>query len=270
MESIEKIILSDLLINDEVFTPVDGLQYQWEWIANINDFFQNVESSQSSFEKVVINEKDGPVYISESAKIEPFTVFNGPVYIGKNCLIKSHSNISSSIINHDCKVKGEINSSIFQPFSNKSHEGFIGHSFIGSWVNLGAGTTTSNLKNNYSEVSVKWNGSLINTKSIFFGSIIGDHVKTAIGTNLNTGTVIELGSNVVSQSFPKRHIPCFSFYYKEKISKINFDDFKKAAKVAMKRRNIDFSSYEDMLLTVYKKDWLNCKLIISSFHHEHI
>ncbi|MFL2511107.1 MAG: hypothetical protein ACJ0RN_02285 [Candidatus Neomarinimicrobiota bacterium] len=254
MDNIKKIILSDLVINDMVFLPKDDLQYPWEWIGNINHFFKDIKSSQSSFKNVIINESNGPVFIAGSAKVEPFTVINGPVFIGKNCLVKSHSNISNSIINHDCKVKGEIHTSIFQPFSNKAHEGFIGHSFIGSWVNLGAGTTTSNLKNNYSDVSIRWNKSLVNTNSIFFGSIIGDHVKTAIGTNLNTGTIIEMGSNIVSQSFPKRHIPCFSFYYKEKISKINFDDFKKTAKVAMKRRNIDFSSYEDKLLAVYKKD----------------
>ena len=254
MDNIKKIILSDLVINDTVFLPETGLQYPWEWIGNIDHFLKDIKSSQSSFENVVIDESNGPVCISSSAKVEPFTVINGPVFIGNNCLIKSHSNISNSIINHDCKIKGEIHTSIFQPFSNKAHEGFIGHSFIGSWVNLGAGTTTSNLKNNYSAVSVKWNDSLVNTNSIFFGSIIGDHVKTAIGTNLNTGTVIEMGSNIVSQSFPKRHIPSFSFYYKEKLSKINFDDFKKTAKAAMKRRNIDFSSYEDKLFAVYKKD----------------
>ena len=104
-----------------------------------------------------------------------------------------------------------MHTSIFQPFANKAHEGFLGHSFIASWVNLGAGTTTSNLKNNYSNVSVKWNGELVDTKSIFFGSIIGEHVKTSIGTNLNTGTVIEMGSNIVSQSFPPRHIQAFHF-----------------------------------------------------------
>ncbi len=123
----------------------------------------------------------------------------------------------------------------------------------GSWVNLGAGTTTSNLKNNYSNVSVKWNGDLIDTGSIFFGSIIGDHVKTAIGTNLNTGTVIGMGSNIVSQSFPPRYIPPFSLYYKEKITKISFDDFCKTAEKAMSRRKISLSEEEkDKLHNIYK------------------
>ena len=185
---------------------------------------------------------------------EPFVIINGPVFIGDNCLIKSHSNISKSIINHDCKVKGEVHTTIFQPFANKAHEGFLGHSFIASWVNLGAGTTTSNLKNNYSNISVKWNGELIDTKSIFFGSIIGEHVKTSIGTNLNTGTVIEMGCNIISQTFPPRYIPSFSFYYNGKISKITFDDFKDVASKAMSRRNVNFSSIESTIFDLYKKD----------------
>ena len=147
-----------------------------------------------------------------------------------------------------------MHTSIFQPFANKAHEGFLGHSFIASWVNLGAGTTTSNLKNNYSNVLVKWNGELVDTESIFFGSIIGEHVKTSIGTKLNTGTVIEMGSNIVSQSFPPRYIPSFSFYYNGKISKITFEDFKDVASKAMSRRNVDFSSIEAALFDLYKKD----------------
>lgn len=254
MDSINKIIHSNLVINDKVFLPKKNLKYPWEWIANIDYFFQNIESSKSSFDNVIINESSGPIFIADSAIVEPFTIINGPVFIGENCLIKSHSNISNSIINHNCKVKGEIHTSIFQPFSNKSHEGFIGHSFIGSWANLGAGTTTSNLKNNYKNVFVKWNGDLVDTGSIFFGSVIGEHVKTSIGTNLNTGTIIEMGSNIVSQSFPKRHIPCFSFYYKGKLSKINFEDFKITATSVMERRNMDFSSIEERIFAIYKKD----------------
>ena len=229
----------------------------WKLIADIPKFFESDSFSfvfENKIKDVVINEEDGPVIIESTAKIEPYTILNGPVYIGSNVLIKSHSNISNSIIEHDCKIKGEVHSSIFQPFSNKAHDGFIGNSFIGSWTNLGAGTTTSNLKNNYSNVSVKWNGDLVDTESIFFGSVIGEHVKTSIGTNLNTGTIIEMGSNIVTQSFPPRHIPSFSFYYKGKISKISFEDFKNTATIAMSRRNRDFSSVKDTFFNLYKKD----------------
>ena len=229
------------------------MQSPWEMIKYIPRLFATKSSTFKNYENIIINDKEGPVIIHDSAIIEPFSVLNGPLFVGNNCRIKSHSRISNSIINHDCKVSGEVESSIFQPYSNKAHEGFLGHSFIGSFVNLGAGTTTSNLKNNYSKVSIKWDGDLIYTDSTFFGSIIGDHVKTAIGTNLNTGTVIGMGSNIVSQSFPPRYIPPFSLYYKEKITKISFDDFCKTAEKAMSRRKISLSEEEkDKLHNIYK------------------
>ena len=177
---------------------IDSL-FPWKLIADIPKFFESDSTSfvfEDKTKDVVINEENGPVIVDSTAKIESFTILNGPIYIGKNVLIKSHSNISNSIIEESCKIKGEVHSSIFQPFSNKAHEGYIGNSFIGSWANLGAGTTTSNLKNNYSNVFVKWDGNLIDTDTIFFGSVIGEHVKTSIGTNLNTGTIIEMGCNL--------------------------------------------------------------------------
>ena len=250
----KNIVSSKIILLGKEISEIDNL-LPWKLIADIPKFFESDSFiSEYKIKDVVINEEDGPVIIESTAKIEPYTILNGPVYIGSNVLIKSHSNISNSIIEHDCKIKGEVHSSIFQPFSNKAHDGFIGNSFIGSWTNLGAGTTTSNLKNNYSNVSVKWNGDLVDTESIFFGSVIGEHVKTSIGTNLNTGTIIEMGSNIVTQSFPPRHIPSFSFYYKGKISKISFEDFKNTATIAMSRRNRDFSLVKDTFFNLYKKD----------------
>ena len=252
----KKIISSNIYLLGDASNSIDHI-LPWKLIEDIPKLFEDknlAKMKNPAIKDVVINQENGPVVIDISATIEPYTILNGPVYIGSNVLIKSHSNISNSIIEHDCKIKGEVHSSIFQPFSNKAHDGFIGNSFIGSWTNLGAGTTTSNLKNNYSNVSVKWNGDLVDTESIFFGSVIGEHVKTSIGTNLNTGTIIEMGSNIVTQSFPPRHIPSFSFYYKGKISKISFEDFKNTATIAMSRRNRDFSSVKDTFFNLYKKD----------------
>jgi len=251
-EDLKNIIISDLILLDEKSSFLDNKK-PWDLIQNIGDLLSNTASSNSTVENVVINENNGPVFIDNTATVEPFTMLNGPLFLGKNTLVKSHSTISNSIINHDCKVSGEIHSCVFQPYSNKAHEGFLGHSFVGSWANLGAGTTTSNLKNNYSSVKVKWNGDLLNTESIFFGSIIGEHVKTAIGTNLNTGTVIEMGCNIVAQSFPPRNIPAFSLFYKDKFMKIKFDDFCHTAEKAMQRRNKTLSSSEkEALSSIYK------------------
>ena len=251
----KKIISSNIYLLGDASNRIDDI-LPWKLIEDIPKLFEDKKLNKMKnpiIKDVVINQDNGPVVIDITATIEPYTILNGPVYIGSNVLIKSHSNISNSIIEDNCKVKGEIHSSIFQPFSNKAHDGFIGHSFIGSWVNLGAGTTTSNLKNNYSSVSVKWNGDLVDTESIFFGAVIGEHVKTSIGTNLNTATVIEMGSNVVSQSFPPRHIPAFSLFYKDKLMKIKFDDFCDTAEKAMKRRDKTLSSSEkEALSSIYK------------------
>ena len=108
IEHLKKIISSDLIINDKVYNLDDSLKFPWQWIANIEIFFKDIESSYSNIDNVVIDESNGPVFISSSATVEPFVVLNGPLFIGNNCLIKSHSNISKSIINHDCKVKGEV------------------------------------------------------------------------------------------------------------------------------------------------------------------
>ena len=245
---LKNIIVSDLILLDKPSSFFHNGRYPWDLINGISDVFSEYTSSYRSIENVVINDNDGPVIIDDTATIEPFTILNGPLFIGKNTLVRSHSTISNTIVNHDCKVSGEVNSCIFQPYSNKAHEGFLGHSFIGSWANLGAGTTTSNLKNNYSSIQVKWNKELIDTGSIFFGSIIGEHVKTAIGTNLNTGTVIEVGCNIVSQSFPPRYVPAFSLFYKDKLIKIKFDDFYNTAKKVMKRRDKELLSSEKLAL----------------------
>ena len=251
-EDLKNIIVSDLILLDKPNSFLDNNK-PWDLIHQIGDLLSGISSSNSSIDNVIINEEAGPVFIDNTATIQPFTVLNGPLFLGKNTLVKSHSNISNSIINHDCKVSGEIHSSILQPYSNKAHEGFLGHSFIGSWANLGAGTTTSNLKNNYSSVKVKWNGKLLDTKSIFFGSIIGEYVKTAVGTTLNTGTVIEMGCNIFTQSFPPRHIPAFSLFYKDKLMKIKFDDFCNTTEQAMQRRNKTLSSSQkEALNSIYK------------------
>ena len=109
------------------------------------------------------------------------------------------------------KVGGEIESSIIHSYSNKQHDGFLGHSYLGSWVNLGAGTNNSDLKNNYENITVLLNGKNVVTGSQFVGLIMGDHSKTAIGTLFNTGTIVGISSNIFGAGFPARNIPSFSW-----------------------------------------------------------
>lgn len=128
----------------------------------------------------------GKIEIGDGTRIKANAVLRGPLSIGKNCVISSFAEISDSKIGHVCKIGGEVTSSIIGNYSNKAHHGFLGHSHVGSWVNIGAGTSVSNLKNTYTTIRIGG----VDTGEIFFGCIIGDHVKTAINTSIFTGKVI--------------------------------------------------------------------------------
>ena len=119
---------------------------------------------------VTLNAEKGPIIIMDNVHIYSFAYLEGPLYIGNDTIIKPHSHISSSIIGPVCKLGGEIEKSIFQGYSNKVHDGHLGNAFLGEWVNLGAGTTNSNLKNNYSPVKVKLGQEEIETAKYFIGS----------------------------------------------------------------------------------------------------
>src|SRR5207247_4876510 len=117
----------------------------------------------------------------------------------------------ASAISPYCKIRGEVSTCVFLGYANKAHDGFVGHSVIGRWVNLGAATLTSNLKNTYGPVRVEVAGTRLETGLQFLGSLIGDHAKTAIGTLLATGTVIGPGANVFDAARPPKYVPPFSW-----------------------------------------------------------
>tara|TARA_B100001250_G_scaffold113973_1_gene96405 strand:- start:8463 stop:9596 length:1134 start_codon:yes stop_codon:yes gene_type:complete len=216
------------------------IDYLWDLIELIPEAVkeaQNNFKNKKKYENVCFNESIGPVILSKNVQIEPFSNLEGPIYIGENTIIKSNSKISNSIIGPHCKIGGEVSGSIIQGYTNKSHYGYLGDSCIGEWVNLGAGTTNSNLKNNYKNVSMIINDKLINSNKLFLGSFIGDHTKTSIGTMLNTGTKIGIGCNVLSQSFPPRNISSFSFINNNQIKKITLKEFIEIAEKAKFRRN---------------------------------
>lgn len=190
----------------------------------------------------VLDASEGPIIIDDNAKILPNSTIIGPVYVGKYSIIKAGAKIyQGTSIGPFCKVGGEVEGSIFLGYSNKQHDGFIGHSYICEWVNLGAGTNNSDLKNNYSNVSVWNDGKIIDSGLLFMGLIIGDHSKSAIGTTFNTGTVIGVSSNIFGAGFPEKFIPSFSWGGVGKITEYDFEKALQTAKVVMKRRNIEMT-----------------------------
>lgn len=190
----------------------------------------------------ILNAEDGLIWIDEDAVVMPNAVLEGPVYVGKKSRIKIGAKIyENTSIGPVCKVGGEVEESILHSYSNKQHDGFLGHACMGSWVNIGADTNNSDLKNNYGEISVSINGYPIETGKHFLGLIMGDHSKTAINTMFNTGTVVGMHCNVFGEGFPPKFIPSFSWGGSDGIRDYRFDKAVEVAKVVMDRRNIEFT-----------------------------
>ena len=195
----------------------------------------------------VFDLNDGAIVIDEDATIFPFTFLKGPLYIGKQTIVTSHSKISSTRIADHCRIGGEISHSYIGNFTNKVHEGFLGHSIIGDWVNLGALTTTSNLKNNYKNITLKYQEQSYPTNTNKFGSILGDFTKTAIATMLNTGTIIDIGSCLFHERERLKYYNPF-FWGGSQANTYNFDKFIDDHHKILKRRGEKFNPQDKELL----------------------
>ena len=161
----------------------------------------HLHESAGVFPGVVFDTTAGPIVIEADAVIRPRAVICGPAWIGRGSIVADGAVIrSNTVLGPGCKVGGELGATILQAWSNKAHDGYLGDSIVGAWVNLGAGTTTSNLLNTYGEISVRLapDAARERTGRSFVGSFIGDHVKTAIGTRLMTGTSIGTGSMIAT------------------------------------------------------------------------
>lgn len=170
---------------------------------------------------VVIDAEHGPVYIDEGAEIHPFTRIEGPCYIGKKSILLGAKCREGNSIGPVCRIGGEVEESIIQGYSNKYHDGFLGHAYVGEWVNLGALTTNSDLKNDYTTVSVSLDGKdSIDTGSTKVGSLIGDHTKTSIGTLLNTGAYVGAMALLAATGKPlPKFIPSFAWFLEGVVTK---------------------------------------------------
>ena len=192
--------------------------------------------------QVCIDASDGPVIISHGTNIEPLTYVQGPVYIGPNCRIVGGKIREGCSLGPTCRVGGEVEESILLGYDNKYHEGFLGHAYLGEWVNLGAMTTNSDLKNNYSSIAVMVNDQPINSGKIKVGCFIGDHTKTGIGTTLNTGINIGFSCNLYGGSlFIDRQIRSFSWGTPGNLVEYRLDKALETASNSMKRRDMELT-----------------------------
>jgi UDP-N-acetylglucosamine diphosphorylase/glucosamine-1-phosphate N-acetyltransferase len=202
----------------------------------------------------VLDTRNGPIYIGENTYVQSPTRISGPAYIGKNCIIYGGQIREGCSIGDVCRIGGEIEGSIFHGYSNKRHYGFIGHSYIGEWVNLGAGTTNSDLKNTYGTIKMDVGGRLRDTGSMFVGIFVGDHAKAAIGTHIFSGKKIGVSSHLYG--IVPEDVPSFTAYARmlgAKLTEIYLESAIETARRMMRRRNVQLSNaYEDMLKRVFE------------------
>ncbi|PJZ78541.1 GlmU family protein [Leptospira neocaledonica] len=206
----------------------------------------HIHPSAKIYPGVVIDVTSGPVIIDKDAKVTSFSFLEGPLYIGQGTHVDNARITGNTSIGNVCRIGGEVGDSIILDFTNKHHEGFLGHSVVGSWVNLGALSTTSDLKNNYGVVKIREEHTEVTTGSIKFGSIIGDFSKIGIGVMLNTGTVIDFGCNVVS-SKASGYLP--PFIWADGQAYI-LDLFLRDSRKIMARRNRELSHSESELIRI--------------------
>jgi UDP-N-acetylglucosamine diphosphorylase/glucosamine-1-phosphate N-acetyltransferase len=184
---------------------------------------------------VFIDTSGGPVRLSEGVRVSGPARLTGPLFVGPGSKILGGS-VGTSTIGPVSIVRGEVGNSVLLGYTNKAHDGYLGHALVGRWVNLGAFTTNSDLKNNYGPVSVWTPEGVLDTGLMKVGCFLGDHVKTGIGTVLNTGTVIGAASNVFGGLMPPTHVPPFSWGSGDSLSVHRLDKFFETAERAMSRR----------------------------------
>jgi UDP-N-acetylglucosamine diphosphorylase/glucosamine-1-phosphate N-acetyltransferase len=252
-----------------------GTLYNWPW-----DLIIELEHTLKS---QILNKKtpravkiigNNPVYVEETSIIDQGTVLDasaggiyigphssvyqssihGPVHIGEYNKVRPYSIITNSYIGNNCRLAGEIDSSIILDHTNKSHLGYLGHSYVGEWVNLGANTVTSDLKMTYGAVSMKVGDEKKDTKTIKLGSFFGDMSKTSIGTNIYCGLKIGISSHVYGNIFDD--VPSYVIYGQgigSENAEMNISSSIKFQKRMMARRNEGMSlEYEKMMRTLFE------------------
>ncbi|MFQ5537467.1 MAG: putative sugar nucleotidyl transferase [Gemmatimonadota bacterium] len=197
---------------------------------------------------VVVDTRDGPIRLDSGVRVEGPARLVGPLFVGPGSVVLGGT-VARSSLGPVCRVRGEVTDSVFLGFDNKAHDGYMGHAILGQWVNLGAATTNSDLKNNYGTVRVWTLEGEVDTGLLKVGCFLGDHVKTGIGTLLNTGTVVGAGSNLFGGVMPPKAVPPFSWGSGSDLRDYRLDRFLETAQRAMARRDRRLSPGMRVLLT---------------------
>ena len=202
-------------------------------------------------ETAVFHSENGPIVLDDDVTVLDFTYFEGPLYVGPGSRIIERSSIKEfTCTGRTCKIGGEVEASIIEAYSNKQHHGFLGHSYVGSWVNMGAGTSNSDLKNTYGEIRVEHRGARLETGMQFYGCVIGDFSKTAINTSIFTGKTI--GVNSMLYGYVARDVPSFCNYAKSfgQVTEVPLEMAVKTQQRMFARRDIEQTDEDIALLKI--------------------
>lgn len=191
---------------------------------------------------VLLDTRDGPIELDAGVEVRAGSRLQGPLYAGPGSRLLGGS-IAATSAGPLSYLRGEIEETTVLGHANKAHDGFLGHAYVGRWVNLGALTTNSDLKNNYGTVRVGPPGEEVDTGLLKLGCFLGDHVKTGIGLLLNTGTVVGAGSNLFGPAMPPRWVPPFSWGSGAELGRYRREAFLETAAVAMGRRGVELDEH---------------------------
>lgn len=194
---------------------------------------------------VVFDTRQGVIVLEQGAQVRAGSRLDGPLYVGAGTIVLG-GQVRHSAVGPHCRVHGEVSSSVFLGYANKSHDGFLGHSVLGHWVNLGAGTITSNLKNTYGEVRLDLPGARRDTGRTFLGTLLGDHAKTAIGTLLPTGCVVGAGASLFGAGQVPKYVPPMAWGLEG--ARLDADRFVAIARRVMPRRQVEVTEERERSL----------------------
>ena len=206
-----------------------------------------IESGATIAPNTHLDSRQGAILISTGAYISPFTHIIGPAFVGAGTRLLGGS-MSCFTAGPECKLRGEISNSVILSYTNKSHDGYLGHSYVGRWVNFGAFTCNSDLKNNYGEIKIFTNGHLVNTEQQKLGIFVGDHVKTGIGSLFPGGCTIGCGTNFFGGGMAPHDIPPFSWGTASDLEPYDLSAFLQMVHKVMARRDIKLTSKAEKLL----------------------
>ncbi len=214
-----------------------------------------VHESARLYPNSVLDAERGPIVVHERAVIRPGAVICGPCSIGPESVVVDHALIKpNTVLGPVCKVGGEVGGVIFQGYSNKAHDGHLGDSWVGEWVNFGAGTTNSNLLNTYGEIAMRLepDGRLCRTGLTFQGAVVGDHVKFAINTRIMTGSVVGTGAMIATTAAPPATVGRFAWLTDRTSQTYRLEKFLDTVTRMMGRRNqVPSDAYIDALKALY-------------------